>query len=109
MITVKLEDMLEDVVNAGRHGMYTVGFGLSFLGLEYIDQCVFGGSVSPNISPETKLWSKEFALYASQWVCAFGTVIESIRFAYNTLAVPVKLCAGKYFEKKKIPKINFSE
>lgn len=97
MVRLKLEDMFGDGVNTCKHGAYTVGFALSFLGLEYIDDHFLGGSVTPNLPPDTKLLSKDFAFFASQWLCAWGIVIESLRFGYNALAIPTKFVTGKYF------------
>ena len=99
-LKMNLGDLVEDTHKVFRDSAYTAGFVLSYLGLEYIDQHFFGSSITPNLPPDTKLFSLECALYVSQAVCTFGTIIKGCSTAYNTLKIPAKLLTGKYFKKK---------
>mgnify|MGYP001574843267 CR=1 FL=1 len=89
--------LLEDIVGTGKAGIYTAGFALSFLGLEYINEKLLGNSIHIPPPRDTPIFSVEFGFYATQYACFFGTGIEGIRTVYNAVKVPVKLVAGKYF------------
>jgi hypothetical protein len=89
--------LLEDVVNTGKAGIHTAGFALSFLGLEYINEKFLSNSIQIPPSGDTQIFSSEFGFYAAQFTCFLGTGVEGIRCAYNTVKVPVKLVAGRYF------------
>jgi hypothetical protein len=96
---LKGKELLEDLVDTGKKGIYTAGFGLSFLGLQYINENVLKNPVSFPLPENINIFSHEFAFYAVSGICFWGTVIESISFAYDTVKIPLKAISGKYIKK----------
>ena len=95
-------EFLEDIIDTGITGMNTVGFTLSFLGLQYINEKYYGGTLpAPPLPGDTLILSKEFGFYAAEMACVCGTLFEGVRFAYNALKVPAKIVSGKYISRNK--------
>lgn len=91
--------MLDDIADAVETGVFSVGAGLSFFGLEYINQKFLNGSIPSSLSEETLIFSKEFAYFGFQYLCAFGAVAGGIGTLYKSGVIPLKLVCGEYFQK----------
>ncbi len=92
---------LDDLLETGGKGVRATGYFLSFFGIEYLSQGIYGTSVANLISEDADLFSKEGAVYFTQLCLALGTAFEGISFAVNTVAIPFKLLSGKYMKKIK--------
>ncbi|MBS3087664.1 hypothetical protein J4226_03645 [Candidatus Pacearchaeota archaeon] len=91
-------EILEDLVSGVRHGIGSAGCGLSFLGMEYINQNFLDGAMPSSLPGDTLILSKEFASWAVSYGCAIGSLVNGAMCVYDFASVPLKLVSGKYFK-----------